>query len=268
MKRFLLGLLLALAIFPARAEEIKGVFALAGQTAKVEATLLATPQKDGTGLDIVFTRLDQALPLKNFDVELTKQLHLIAIRSDFGDFQHEHVTHIDADGHFRLVMPLGPGLYHLYADVTPSGLGQQVVRFDLQVGGLKVKAPDLTPTGLEASSGPYTVRFDSLAPVAGNEAMVTLHILKNGQPAPDVQPFLGVPAHAVFIDTDDLSYLHAHPMALKTTAPAGLAQGAVNPDFMLHFTPHKAGVYKLWLQFEGGGALQVVPFVFRVAPAP
>jgi hypothetical protein len=268
--RYLLpGLILALCLArPAGAEPIKGVFALAGKPAGIEGTLEAMAQPNGEALDIVFTRPDQAVPLKDYAVELTKQLHVIAIRSDFGDFVHDHVTRVDEDGHFRLVMKLGPGLYHIYADCAPTGLGQQVVRFDVSVGGVKAQAPDLQPTGLSASSGDYTVRFDALSPVAGQEAMTTLHILKNGQPAPDIMPFLGVPAHAVFIDTEDLSYLHAHPMAMggdmKGMSGMKPAKGPVDPNFMLHFTPAKAGIYKLWIQFNGGGKLQTVPFVFAV----
>ena len=264
MKRLLLALILL--ALPARAETVKGVFALAGKSAGIEGSLEATAQKRGEALDFAFTAPGQATPLHAFDTELTKQLHVIAISADFSVFLHDHVAQVDKDGHFRLVMKFPkPGLYHIYTDGSPAGLGQQVLRFDVQIGSLCESAePALQPTGLSAGNGKYTVIFDSLAPVAGQEAMVTLHILKKGKPAPDITPFLGVPAHAVFIDTEDLAYLHAHPMILSEPSPQGLARGAVDPNFMLHFTPAKAGIYKLWVQFNGGGKLLTVPFVFGV----
>jgi hypothetical protein len=275
MKRLMLAFTFALLLIgPAQAETVQGVFALAGKTAAIDGTLAATAQKNGEALDFVFTKPGQTVPLQDFDVELTKQLHVIAISSDFSVFLHDHVARISDDGHFRLVMKFPkPGLYHIYTDGTPAGIGQQVLRFDVQIGSLcQTAEPDLQPTGLSGTSGKYTVRFDALAPVAGQEAMVTLHILKNGQPAPDIVPFLGVPAHAVFIDTGDLSYLHAHPMAIGAKMqemggmmmPAKALTGKVDPNFMLHFTPARPGIYKLWLQFNGGGKLRTVPFVFAV----
>jgi len=40
---------------------------------------------------------------------------------------------------------------------------------------------------------------------AGQEAQLTLHLLRDEKPAPDLAPFLGVAAHAVFIDASDLT---------------------------------------------------------------
>ena len=117
-----------------------------------------------------------------------------------------------------------PGLYHVYADSTPSGLGQQVLRFDLPVGTTEARRTPPGPgaTNLEGTDGPYAIRFDGLDLTAGQETALTLHIEKEGRPAADLHPFLGVAAHAVFIDADDLSYLHAHaaPSSVKPAAPA------------------------------------------------
>ena len=44
--------------------------------------------------------------------------------------------------------------------------------------------------------------------------MLNVNILKDGKPATDLHPYLGVPAHAVFLDAKDLSYVHTHPMAM------------------------------------------------------
>jgi len=43
---------------------------------------------------------------------------------------------------------------------------------------------------------------------AGQEAQLTLHLLRDKKPAPDLAPFLGVAAHAAFIDASDLTYIH------------------------------------------------------------
>jgi len=97
--------------------------------------------------------------------------------------------------------------------------------------------------------------------------MLTVHILENGLPAQDLHPYLGAPAHAVFLNGTDLSYVHVHPMPTGSThpMPMGLSKEAhSSPDMMLHVELSEPGTYKLWLQFCGGSRLYVAPFVVTV----
>jgi hypothetical protein len=87
-----------------------------------------------------------------------------------------------------------------------------VLRFELPVGAPQTnrQTPGLEPTGLEATDGPYSIKFDSLDLSAGSEAVLSMHVEKNGKAATDLHPFLGVAAHAVFINANELSYVHVH----------------------------------------------------------
>ncbi len=292
MRKFPVGeLLLGAALFLgsaaafAASAPLEGVNALPGIQTKVAGKLTAAPSRIGSeALDFVFMRTGGSKPILKYDVELTKQLHVIAISDDFKTFLHDHVTRVRKDGHFQLNMAFPrPGLYHIYANSTPTGLGQQVLRFDLPVGMAQAsrQPSDLGATGLEGSDGPYSVKFDALDLIAGQESLLTVHITKSGQPASDLHPFLGVAAHAVFIDTSDLSYIHVHaiPSSDKTSASnsahsmSGMgsmnmgqisampASAKVSPDLSLHVEPPKAGTYKLWIQFIGGNEVRTVPFV-------
>jgi hypothetical protein len=289
------------AIFAAAAT-VEGVNALPNAQPSVGGTLAVTPGKENSqSLDFALMRVGESKAITKYDVELTKQLHVIAVSDDFTTFLHDHVTRAAKDGHFRLNMAFPrPGLYHVYADSTPSGLGQQVLRFDLPVGTTQAgrTPPALRATGLEGSDGPYAVKFDALDLAAGQEATLTLHVEKAGKPAADLHPFLGVAAHAVFIDTADLSYLHAHasPASVKPVAaaashqmegmhglhgtgdthgipgmhdmsgvdmahtPAMPASAKVGSDLSLHVKPAKAGNYALWIQFIGEKAVRTVAF--------
>ena len=88
-------------------------------------------------------------------------------------------------------------------------------------------------------------------------------------------------AHAVFLNTRDLSYVHTHPMALgamthmrsmSSTEMDALMEHEpftrVAPDMMLHVTVHEPGTYKLWFQFQGASRLYVVPFLLHAAESP
>ncbi len=286
----LLGLMLA-GPAHAAAPPAAGTYALPDGTPKVSATLAVTP---GAGreaglsvLDVAMAGLGNARPLTRYDIELSKRLHVIAVSDDFRVFLHGHAERPGADGHFRVPIRFpGRGAWHIYADAVPSGLGQQVMRFDVNLDpdGTPAAAQPATPqpTGLAGRDGRYGVRFDALDLRAGQEAQLTLHLLRDDKPAPDLAPYLGVAAHAVLISAADLVYVHAHAAPAATAGAAtGAAHGhdmagmagmaAASPpgaraaDLVLHVTAPKAGTYLLWLQFSAGGRVRTVPFVVAVA---
>jgi len=258
---------------------LKSVFALPGVTEKVSAELVVRESGPLTReLLIAFTDKATGCPITEFEEELTQQLHVLATDSDFSSFVHEHGGKPGTDGRFSVVMRFPkPGTYHVYADAMPKGLGQQVVRFEVPVvaAAAAAAAPQVTP----GSDGPYSVKLDTSALRVGRESMMMLTVLKNGKPATDLGLYLGVAAHAVFVNTEDLSYVHAHAMAADT-AKGGhgnhgnhgghVAHGASTDAarMMLHATPPRAGRYALWIQFKGGNQVRTVPFVVNVAAAP
>lgn len=292
------------------APTLSGAYALPDGQPKVAATLTAAPKPGappGTRiLDVAMTRLSNSRPVTRYETELSKQLHLIAVSGDLQTFMHDHADRPDGSGRFRVPMtfPHG-GLWHVYADAVPAGMGQQVMRFDLHLGGEpSMPRPAPEPTGLQGADGRYGVRFDTLDLRSGQDAELNLHIVRDGQPAQDMTPYLGVAAHAVFISAADFTYVHAHaaPAAAPAAGGTGTAMqhdmtgsagmdmpgmghagggghggmpgmgGApmrpgtkVAPDLTLHVRAPKTGTYLLWLQFMAGSQVRTVPFVVHVA---
>jgi hypothetical protein len=165
------------------------------------------------------------------------------------------------------------------------------MRFELTVGNTPTSTPSATPrpSGFEAADGRYTVHFDPFEPHAGQENQLSFHVSRSGQPALDMIPFLRVDAHAVFIDSADLTYVHVHaaPAAApkigstgasvphdltgKTPANPGalghadaLAGSHLPSDLTLHVLGPKAGTYLLWLQFMASGQVRTMPFIMAV----
>ena len=271
-----------MAAAPAAGASLTGTPALAGETVQVSGIL----DVEVTGpltrrLELVMSSAETGEPITAFDKELTKELHVISVDSAFSTFIHEHAEKSGPDGSFHVDVRFPePGLYHVYADAAPSDLGQQVLRFDLQVGA---DQPDgLTPPVIQAvdvlsaRAGTYTVEIDASKLRAGQESLLELRVSKDGRPADDLGPYLGVPAHAVFIAAEDLAYVHAHATAPDPTAEAGSQQhghgGHGSHDMQepgasslsVHVTPPAPGTYGLWIQFMGGGEVQTAPFVVSV----
>jgi hypothetical protein len=262
----------------AAVERIAGIFAAANATPRATASL--TVERAGP----LEAKLDlweaaHGSPIRNYDLDMTKRLHMIVISDDFRSFQHVHPT-LGPDGHFTIDLRVPkPGRYEIYADAVPHGLGNQVFRFPVIFGRATPAAPDLSATGKTANAGPYTVSLGATTLRASAMTMLNVRITKNGAPAEDLRPYLGAAAHAVFIDAATLDYVHVHPllgtpgmgatggmnmpgMDEPAAPPPSLPDDAKVPaSFAVHVSPVRAGRYKLWLQFRGSNGLNVAPFV-------
>lgn len=252
------------------APTLEGVFALQGQKAQTQGFLKVTPVAGkplSRHLDLWMTDPGKTQAIRSYQVEMTKKLHMIIVSSDFKFFIHDHPT-LGPDGHLRLTENFpAPGTYLVYADGLPNQLNHQVFRFQFDVGSAGNSTRTLQPTGMGVQVGPYEVDLSSVRLRAGTMSMIDVNILKDGKPATDLHPYLGVPAHAVFLDAGDLSYVHVHPMAMDqmmgdmSKEPPPMPENGPSPsEMMLHLALRESGTYKLWLQFRGGDKLYVAAF--------
>ena len=261
-----------------------GTFALESGTARTHGFLRAEPSAADPlrlHLDLWMTRNGSTTPIRRYSVDMTKLLHLIVVSDDLATFEHAHPV-LGPDGHFTLDQRVpAPGLYHLYADAEPAGIGQQVFRFDVNAGAAAASERKrvLPAPARTVTAGPYTVQVSGTTLHAGHAADLAVQVRKGAAPARDLHPYLGASAHAVFIDAQDLSYVHVHP-ALATSGMASMpGMDMEMPDtdmkplpeattlparMLLHVILREPGSYKLWLQFRGGNALYAAPFTVTV----
>jgi hypothetical protein len=253
-----------------------GKYSLQGGSPKTEGHLRATIAGKNPlvqHLDIWMTSPPSPQPIRNYAVEMTKKLHVVIVSADFSQFMHIH-PELNTAGHFAIDQQFpSPGLYYIYVDGEPNNLDHQVFRFDLNVSGSSEQKPrTISPTGREVNIGPYTVDISQVKLSAGGMDMIDVHILKGDKPANDLHPYLGASAHAVFLNSKDLSYVHVHPMSMQgmDMATGGMSMNSgpelpdnsiSSPDMMLHISVKEPGTYKMWLQFRGGNQLYVAPFV-------
>jgi hypothetical protein len=185
--------------------------------------------------------------VRDFQVEHTKRMHLIVVRSDLSGFQHLHPEQ-DADGSWRTKIRLdAAGSYRLFADFSHDGEAQTLAS-DLRVDGAADLRPLPDPSPTAVSDGGYDVRLEAGHARPGEEADLRFTITRNGAPV-ETEPYLGAGGHLVALREGDLAFLHVHPM-----------DGSVR--FAATFPTE--GRYRLFLQFQHEGHVQTVAFTQEV----
>jgi hypothetical protein len=193
--------------------------------------------------------------VRDFDVEHTKRLHLIAVRRDLTGFQHLHPRQ-DASGTWSTDLELkDPGAYRVFADFTPAGGKATTLASDVLVGG------DFAPRALPAPASSvkvdgFDVRLQAGRAAAGRETTLTYTVSRNGKPVA-VEPYLGAAGHLVALRAGDLAYLHVHPLE------GGEQDGRIR--FMATYP--SAGNYRLFLQFKVGGRIHTAALTQSAVPA-
>lgn len=271
------GLVIAAA---AAAAPLSGTFALLGGTQHIAVrAIVSHPRPNDVTLDIVQSTRPGGPPIRNYKMDMTKLMHLIAISDDFRQFVHEHPSFDRKTGAFRQTLTVNPAhSYIVFIDSQPKTIGQQVFRFTIpsvaHPAATMKPLPPSTPSPTAVSAGPYTVKLAKTTLPAQSAQQIPLDITRGGSPATDVQPYLGAAGHAVFVNTANLEYVHIHPMvrgasqsSMKMESmemeehPSGPVAG---PHLMMHVPALPVGTYRLWFEFRGATALEVAPFTLDV----
>ena len=242
-------------------------------------------------------------PVKDFEVEMTKKMHLIVVKNDLSWFNHIHPT-LKENGTFVVTATLPTsGTYKLYADYTLKGSGQEVPQHEFATGGA-ASAPSSIELAPDKMQGPWlTKKFNAhpegepdakggavyqvaLMPmpmplIAGGDTMLHFQIRdEKNRPVKDLQPYLGAMGHCVILSQDTSKYLHSHPMAEGAEHDMS-KMGAMDMSKMSHEAPPKSGgpnvmfhtnfpsggLYKVWGQFQHKGKIITAAFVVNVGAA-
>jgi hypothetical protein len=125
-----------------------------------------------------------------------------------------------------------------------------VLGTDLVAPGATSRAK-LPAAATTATTDGYRVELDRPAEiVAGEESELGFTVTRGGRAVTGLQPYLGASGHLVALHAGDLAYSHVHPSGKD------LARGSITFDAELH----KAGPYRLFLQFRAGGKVHTAAF--------
>jgi hypothetical protein len=185
-------------------------------------------------------------PVRRFDLEHTKRMHLIVVRRDLSGFQHLH-PRLSSNGTWTTPLTLPEsGTYRVFADFSVDG-SPTTLADDLQVDGA-VRSRELPPPSKSAETDGFRVRLTDGAVRADEESALTFAVTRDGRPVP-LQDYLGAKGHLVALRQGDLAFLHVHPDA---------------NSLLFEATFPTAGRYRLFLQFRVAGEVHTAAFTLEV----
>ena len=167
--------------------------------------------------------------LDDFVADHDHLMHLFIVSPALDRFWHLHPAETDT-GKFELQLPDMPqGHYELFADVVhATGVSETVVT---QLDAPEIRGTVLSGDDSAFDNDPAThivwVR-DATTLVPKRLAMFTFRVDDaSGQPATDLELYMGMPGHAVFVRRDRRVFAHVHPAGSASMAAIAIGQLAL-----------------------------------------
>jgi hypothetical protein len=228
--------------------------------------------EDGLRLELAQTELPRARaselrfriidedgePLRDFEVEHEKRMHLIVVRRDMDGFQHLH-PEMGAAGTWSTPIELpAAGSYRVFADFNHEGISE-TLGADLAVDGEADYQRMPAPSSTAAANG-YEIALAGIGSKAGAESELSFTVSRGGETV-HVEPYLGADGHLVALREGDLAFLHVHPVGHEEDRP-GTSGHEDAIRFMTGFPTE--GRYRLFLQFRHEGEVHTAEFTREV----
>ncbi|HEX3837279.1 MAG TPA: heavy metal-binding domain-containing protein [Steroidobacteraceae bacterium] len=246
----------------------------------------------GEPVTLFFTFLhpDTGEVVKDFEVVHTKRFHLFVISQDLEFFEHIHPT-MAADGTWSIATTVPkPGYYEVFCDFMPKGGSGQFLNAPFvttdYAGDLATDSAHLqSDTTWRKSAGDITaaLSFEPAQPTSGQYTHLNLYLTDTatGHPITDLQTYLGQFSHMLLLSEDLQCYVHSHPINIVVEQEDGIGvpEYIIAPDADLDtirggpqvtfdcLMP-KAGVFRVWAQFQRHDRVRTIPFTFAVAQGP
>lgn len=199
--------------------------------------------------------------IKDFQIVHDKLMHLVVLTSGLTSYQHLHPTR-EWDGSFsqEITFPT-VGVYNFFAEFQPKGGESSLARSSFVTSDGKEIPATITVSPLTQNFSDYQVQLLTRELPVGRSVPIIFRILdaKSGKAVTDLEPYLSSFGHLVVVSEDSKSYLHVHPsIAVRDERE----RGGPEIEFLTQFD--KSGKYKLYLQFQRNGKIQLAEWGVEV----
>jgi hypothetical protein len=201
-------------------------------------------------------------------------MHLFVVSPDLERLWHLHPSEV-APGTFEHSLPeLPAGRYELFADlVHRTGVPETVTAtFETPViKGTPLNGDDSRWAATDATRTRITWLRDEQPLMARRLTLFTFRVQdESGQPAEDLELYMGMPGHAVFIRRDRSVFAHVHPSGSAPMAALELAatgttahahhKGSLSPTVSFPYGFPEPGDYKIFVQVKRAGQIVTAAF--------
>ncbi|HWE50998.1 MAG TPA: heavy metal-binding domain-containing protein [Bryobacteraceae bacterium] len=193
-------------------------------------------------------------PVRDFDIVHEKLFHLFVVSQDLKFFLHTHPERTgNEDFHLNMKFPK-PGMYRVLSDFYPRGGTPQLITNTVLVKG---EGFHLAPAKLTADLTPQTTENSHVElllsppqPVSGEKELMYFRVT----PDDGIQPYLGTMGHMLAASSDLIDMIHNHPFQSSDASRNAYKELQFNMIFP------RAGVYRVWVQFQRQGVVNTVAF--------
>lgn len=217
--------------------------------------------------------------IKNFVPDKTELVHFFVIRQDLQGFQRLQTDFNKNTGEFSVDTAFpSEGKYRLYADFTPVKVQQApnlgvVTAIDIKVGDITIYTPTkISPSfnNVKNTDG-YSVYYKFPSNIKVNTPVsFILYIEKDHIPVTDLEDYIGAKAQGIIFEADNLQFEHIHALDLTNETQIEEQQQSIQitsgngPDILFTYTFPKAGLYKIFTQFQHQGKIITSDYTLRV----
>jgi hypothetical protein len=192
--------------------------------------------------------------VKDYTEMHEKLYHLFVVSQDTQFFEHVHPIK-QPDGSFNLDEKFPhPGMYRILSDFYPTGGTPQLVASTVMVpgAGFKLEAPHLQPdvSPKDGTNLHVELVLDPPQPIAGFKTIMFFKLTPNK----DIEQYIGAWAHMLTASWDLIDMVHSHPLYITDPDDGAYKQIQFNEIFP------RAGIYKVWIQFQRAGKVNTVVF--------
>jgi hypothetical protein len=191
-------------------------------------------------------------PVHSFEIVHEQLYHVFLVSQDLSFFLHTHPERRpDEPFHLDVRFPK-PGMYRLLSDFYPAGGTPQLITSTVMVPGQDFSA---TSASLHADMSPRATEnaraeLETVPPRPLAEQKVSLRVRVS--PLDGLQLYLGAWAHMLAASSDLIDMMHNHP--------AAAVDGPSSKELQFNMVFPRAGVYRVWIQFQRLGVVNTVAF--------
>jgi hypothetical protein len=217
-------------------------------------------------------------------------MHLFLIRMpDLDRLVHVHPRQLKDDLFAHRLPRMEPGRYRLFADIVHATGLPETMLAEIDLPALSgVEGPAGADDSTASTAAPARIAREGNEPLRAKQPNLLAFRVENeeGQPATDLELYMGMPGHAIVIKRDGRVFAHVHPSGTAAMASLSLAAATLPGAEKGSDDPHPAhataaslpatvtfpygfpepGDYRIFVQVKRAGAVRTGVFDVRVEP--